>query len=48
MSVNSEEVCACWVHTRDNEICANVALVAEEMLLQKGHAGYDTGFAART
>jgi len=47
VSVNGEEVCACWVYARDNEVCANVSLVAEEVLLQEGHAGHDAGFAAR-
>ena len=47
MSVNGEEVCARWVYACDDKVCANVSLVAEEMLLQEGHAGHDAGFAAR-
>jgi hypothetical protein len=46
MSVDSEEMCAGGVDTRNDEIGANVTLVAEQVLLQHGHAGNDAGLAA--
>jgi len=36
---------ASGVNTRYNEICANVSLIAEEMLFEHGHAGHNSGFA---
>ena len=46
MSVDCEEADTCRVHARNDEICADMALVLEEVLLQHRHAGDDTGFAA--
>lgn len=46
MGVDSEKVRARGVHTSDNEVCADVALVAEEVLLQHCHARHDAGLAA--
>ena len=46
MCVHGEEVGACGVAAGDDEVGADVALVAEEVLLEHGHAGDDTGFAA--
>lgn len=34
------------VDTSNDEVGTDVALVAEEVLLQKGHAGDDAGLAA--
>ena len=39
-------MCACGVDACNDEVCTNVALVAEEVLLEQGHAGYDAGLAA--
>jgi hypothetical protein len=44
--VDGEEMRAGGVNTRNDEVGANVALVAEQMLLQHGHAGDDAGLAA--
>lgn len=46
MSVHSEEVRAGRVDAGNNEVGTDVALVAEEMLLEQRHAGYDAGLAA--
>jgi len=45
VGVDSEEVRAGGVAAADDEVGADVALVAEEMLLEHGHAGDDAGFA---
>lgn len=45
MGVDGEEVGAGGVDAGDDEVGADVALVAEEVLLQEGHAGDDAGFA---
>ena len=37
---------ACGVATGNDEVGSNVTLIAEEMLLEHGHAGNDAGFAA--
>lgn len=37
---------ACGINAGNNEVGADVALVAEQMLLQHGHACYDAGLAA--
>ena len=47
MRVDGEEVVARGIAAGDDEVCADVALVAEEMLLQHRHDGDDTRFAAR-
>lgn len=47
MCVDGEEVGAGGIAASDYEIGADVALVTEEMLLEHGHHGRDTGFAAR-
>jgi len=44
--VHGEEVGACGVAAGDDEVGADVALVAEEVLLEHGHAGDDAGGAA--
>lgn len=46
MGVYSEEAGAGGVYTGYDEVCSDVALVPEEVLLKEGHAGNDTGFAA--
>lgn len=46
MSVNSEEVCAGRIAARDDEVCADVSLVAEEVLLEHSHACCDARLAA--
>jgi len=37
---------ACGVATGNDEVGSNVTLIAEEMLLEHGHAGNDARFAA--
>lgn len=44
--MHSEEVCACGIAAGDDEVGADVALVAEEMLFEERHDGHDAGFAA--
>jgi hypothetical protein len=44
--VDGKEVCAGGVDACNDEVGADVALVAEEMLLEHGHACYDAGLAA--
>lgn len=44
--VDCEEVSAGRVNAGNDEVCADVSLVAEQMLLEHGHAGHDAGFAA--
>ena len=44
--MHSEEVGAGGVTARNDEVGANVALVAEEVLLEHGHDGGDAGLAA--
>ena len=46
MGVHGEEVRARGVAARNDEVGADVALVAEQVLLQHGHAGDDAGLAA--
>jgi hypothetical protein len=46
VGVDGEEVSARGVAAGDDEVSADVALVAEEVLLQHGHAGDDAGLAA--
>lgn len=46
MGVNGEESYPGGVDAGNDEVCADVALVAEEVLLQHGHAGDDSWFAA--
>jgi hypothetical protein len=46
VGVHGEEMRACGVDARDDEVGADVALVPEQVLLQHGHAGYDAGLAA--
>lgn len=46
MSVDGEEVAACGVDTGYDQVGANVALVAEQMLLEHGHDGGDTRLAS--
>lgn len=40
------ETNAGWVNASDNQICADVTLVTEEVLFEQGHACYDAWFAA--
>ncbi len=47
VGVDGEEVGAGRVAAGDDEVGANVALVAEQMLLEHGHAGDDARLAAR-
>lgn len=44
--VNSEEVSACRVASSDNEVCADVSLISEEVLLEESHDSNHTGLAA--
>lgn len=46
MGVDGEEMCASGVNTGNDEVSANVTLVAEQVLFQHGHAGNDAGLAA--
>ena len=46
MRVDGEEVVARGVAAGDDEVCADVALVAEEVLFQHRHDGDDARFAA--
>lgn len=46
MGVDGEEVGARGVAAGDDEVGADVALVAEQVLLEEGHAGDDAGLAA--
>lgn len=47
MRVHGEQAHARGIYARNDQVCADMALVAEEMLLQHSHAGNDAGFAAR-
>lgn len=47
VGVHGEEVAAGGIAACDDEVCANVALVAEEVLLEHGHDGRDARFPAR-
>lgn len=44
--MDSEEVYACWVNAGNDEVGSEVTLVPEKVLFEKGHAGYNAGFAA--
>jgi hypothetical protein len=44
--VDCEEVCSGGIASCHDKICANVTLVAEQMLFEHGHDGDDTRFAA--
>lgn len=46
MGVDGEEVGAGRIAARNDKVGADVALVAEQVLLQHGHAGDDAGLAA--
>lgn len=46
MGVDGEEVGTGGIAAGNNEVCANVALVAEQMLLEHGHACYNARLAA--
>lgn len=46
MGVDSEEPDACGIDAGNNEVCPDVALVAEEVLFEKGHHGDYAGLAA--
>lgn len=37
---------ACWVHAGDDEVGADVSLIAEKVLLEHGHASDDAWLAA--
>ncbi len=45
MGVNGEETNACWVHSGNHEICADMTLVSEKVLFEHRHTCYDTRFA---
>ena len=47
MGVHGEESGSCRVAAGDDEVRANVALVAEEVLFEHGHGGDDARGAAR-
>lgn len=47
VGVNGEEVGAGGVDAGDNQVGANVALVAEQVLLEQRHAGHNAWLAAR-
>ena len=40
--MDGEEADACWIYACDDEVCADVALVAEKVLFQHGHDGDDS------
>lgn len=44
--MDGEEVGAGGVDTGNDQVCTDVALVAEEMLLEQGHGGDDARLAA--
>ena len=46
MRVHGEEVGPGGITAGDDEVSADVALVAEEVLFEHGHDGDDAGFAA--
>ena len=46
MGVNGEESYPGGVNPSNDKVCADVALVAEEVLFQHGHAGDDSWLAA--
>lgn len=46
MCVNCEEVCTSGIAACHHEVCANVTLVAEEMLFEHGHDGDNAWLAA--
>ena len=45
VGVDGEEVSTGGIYTRDDEVGTDVSLVAEQVLLEEGHAGDDAGFA---
>ena len=47
MGVHSEEPDTRGVHAGHDEVCADVALISEEVLLQHRHHRDDAGFPAR-
>lgn len=47
MRVHREQVRARRVHARHHQVRADVALVAEQVLLEQRHAGHDARLAAR-
>lgn len=46
VGVDGEEVGASGIAASNDEVGTDVTLVAEEVLLEHGHAGDDAGFAA--
>ena len=46
VGVDGEEMAACGVAAGYDQVGANVTLVAEQMLLEHGHDGGDTGLAS--
>jgi len=44
--MNSEQSNTSGVNASYNEVCTNVSLVSEQVLLEHSHAGNDSGFAA--
>ena len=46
MRVNCEKVCTGGIASCHDEVCADVSLVAEEVLFEHGHYGDHTRFAA--
>lgn len=44
--MHGKEADACGVNASDDEVCAYMALVTEEMLLEHGHTCDNAGFAA--
>ena len=44
--MDGEETDACWIDACHDEVCADVALIAEEMLLEHSHDCDDTRSAA--
>lgn len=44
--MDCEEVCAGGIAACHDEVCADVTLVAEEMLFEHGHDGYNAWLAA--
>ena len=41
-----EEVDTCGIYTCDDQVCADMSLISEEVLLEHGHAGDDARLAA--
>lgn len=46
MGVDGKEMCAGGIASSNDEVCANMTLVSEEVLLEHSHAGDNARLAA--